>query len=121
MSQDLSTFWLDAAHAAIKAGWSEQALPNGFARLVGGPEAEPVVMESRAWSGLPFRTVRTTWMHSPARIEVFNFVAYPWTTHATPIFATGHRPAQRPSEDRGGGCDAGASGGGRPGVRGALG
>ncbi len=88
MNFHLQAFWQEAADKAATAGWREQALPPEFARLEGRAGEEPVTMESRAWAGGPFRTVRTTWLHSPERIEVFNLVAYPETRCAAPIFAT---------------------------------
>ena len=88
MSETLRAFWDDIAETAAASGWRERCLPPGLARLHGFSGEESVTMESRSWGGEGFRTVRTTWMHSPKRIEVFNLVAYPIMTHQTPIFAT---------------------------------
>jgi hypothetical protein len=49
---------------------------------------ECISMSSRAWTGGPFRIVRTTLMQSEKRIKVFNLVAYPRTEYSMPLFAT---------------------------------
>lgn len=70
------------------SGFTPLQLPADIAEISAVVGEEPIGMSSRAWTGGPFRIVRTTLMQSEKRIKVFNLVAYPKTEYAAPLFAT---------------------------------
>lgn len=74
--------------AETMGGLSPLQLPADIAGISAVVGEESISMTSRAWTGGPFRIVRTTLMQSEKRIKVFNLVAYPRTEYSAPLFAT---------------------------------
>jgi len=84
---------LSSVITSLQATMSHQlaqplAINSALACLQSDINGEPVEMRSWAWQSEHIRFARLTHLHTPSRVQLFNFTIYPAVRHCAAMFAS---------------------------------